>query len=447
MAFLLALVAHLPVTPLFPLLRVLRRAALLREDRKDWDYQTTPEDFSVPLELVNLPPKEPPKGGDEGFSLPPPPPPPGAKPPAGATEKGAKAEAPKQAPQAVKLGASEEKPDEHKDDGDKSDDGPGAKKKKSKGKKDERAKKDDARDAKETVGIRGTKDDKVVGKPNVTLAMWFPPMRGHALTGVVDKLFACSPEWRPFVQQGIKPLVDLEGVMVVGPQIADSSKMTVAVQHHFEGDQMHKLADAIVQKSGARGAWLKDEVARVVLLRRERVMFPHEKDMVFITPPDAWQPIVALTEPLSLPPANGRALSLTLLRPARPLRKLGLSLPDRITEMKLDVFANPDGSADMQIDFELPDEDKARADAPVVTKSLSALFSDLSQVGQTVDLLGDAAGDAKLKLPEVSFDPVEKRITGAIHFQEPQTAKMLALLAKVVCPKPRARGAASAPAP
>ena len=461
-AFVLAAIVHLPITPLFPLLRVLQRLTVV-EQPKDWDYEKKKEpEPSVPIELLDFAkPVDPPKSNepDNSVSLPAgpgdpagglPKAPPKADGKASEEKKDAAGDKAKKAN--VKFAKGESPEDEEKDDGDKSDDGvPSKSKKKSKGKDkrvsklpDEKPEKDAP---KETVGLRGALNDKVVGKPNVTLAMWFPPIREHQLAGTVEKLFGCAPEWRPMIAQGVKPLADVEGMLVVGEQLSDPSGMTVALQHSMTSERLKGVAEGMVQSSGERGAWVKEGVAKVVIARKERIVFEHPRDMVFMAPPTGWEAIHDTTEPLGLPPSKGRAMSLTLQKPSRPLRRLGLKLPDRLTEMRLDVFANSDGSADLQIDFDEESDAQALADAPQVSRALSQLFSDLSQVTQTVDAVIPGEGDAKLRLPDVDFDPVGKRIAGSIHFAPRQTSKMLSLLSKVVCPKPKAgaKPAGSAP--
>lgn len=424
--FFLALLVHAPLTPLFPLLKVLRRAALLREDKRDWDYKDeSKQDLSVPIELVQMPPK-PASPDDEGrMSLPVEKPAPKAQP-----------DAPKQKSE-VKLGSGKTAESQAKEDAEKAD-SPGEKEKKAK--RDEKKRKDDANDKKDEVGLKGTTNPKLAGKPNVSMALWFDPIRTHELAKVADKLFACAPEWKPFLSEGIVPMTDLDGVLVVGPKLTDASQMTAAVQHKLQKERMKAVADALVQKSGERGAWLEPDVAKVFLMKRERAMFTHDTDMIFITPKDAYKAIHDAKEPMSLPPSGGRALAVSLQKPSRPLKKLGLRLPERLTELRIDVFANLDGSADMQLDFEDTGEGEARTDAPLVSATFSSLFSDLSSVTRTVDAFVDDGGnDATLKLPDVSFDAVDKRLTATVHFDTRQTSKMLGLLSKVVCPKPKVK--------
>lgn len=428
--FFVALAVHTPFTPLFPLLRVLQRAALLREDKRDWDYKDeAPQDLSVPIELVQLPPKPSP-AGEQAVALP------VDRPADKPVDKAAPAPREPHEKSEVKLGAGKSAEPEAKAEGDKADPAGDEKKKQA---TEEKRRKDDARDKKDEIGLKGA-NAKLAGKPNVSLALWFEPIRKHELAKVADKLFACAPEWKPFLAEGVSPLSDLEGVLVVGPKLSDPAKMTAAVQHRLDAARMRSIAEALVQKSGAHGGWLEPEVARVLLLRRERAMFAHPTDMIFVTPKDSYKAIHASAQPMSLPPSGGRALAVQLQRPSQPLKKLGLRLPGRLSELRVDVFANADGSADMQLDFEDVGEAEARADAPLVTATVQSLFADLSSVTRAVDALVDDGGnDATLKLPEVTFDAVDKRLTATAHFDPRQTSKMLGLLGRVVCPKPKAK--------
>lgn len=430
--FMLALLVHAPLTPLFPLLRVLQRAALLREeDKREWEYKDeSKQDLSVPIELVQMPPKPASTGAEGAMSLP-------VDKPVAKPASASNPDAPKQKTE-VKLGAGKTAQSQAKEDADKAD-SPGEKEKKAK--REEQKRKDDASDKKDEVGLKGT-NAKLSGKPNVSLALWFEPIRTHELAKVADKLFACAPEWKPFLAEGIVPMTDLEGVLVVGPKLADASQMTAAVQHKLEKSRMRGVAEALVAKSGEHGAWLEPEVAKVFLLKRERAMFAHETDMIFITPKDSYKAIHDAKDPMSLPPSGGRALAVSLQKPSRPLKKLGLRLPDRLTELRIDVFANLDGSADMQLDFDDVGENEARVDAPIVTATVASLFADLSSVTRTVDAFtADGSNDATLKLPDISFDAVEKRLTATAHFDARQTSKMLGLMSRVVCPKPKAKPA------
>jgi hypothetical protein len=469
----IAVILHLPLTPAVPFLRALERLSILRDTQKDWDYK--PEEVSLPIELIDMPKPEPTSTApDNAVTLPAPGARPDAAPKGGApkgeeakkatarqaaeakkAEQERKAEEARQAAEARKQQAEQERrekeqggpagkfaqggTDEDQPDSEDAQGGdPGTRGAKappvgSSGKKGPRGP--------DAIGLKGKLDDKVVGKPNVSFALWMPDVRAHPLGGAVGEVFACNPEWKPFLKQGIKPIEDLEGVMMVGPQLSNSARFTIAVQHNLGEEKMASLIEDLVKKGGKGGRWLEEGVGRVILQRRERVIFSHPRDMVFVAPPDAWRDIRSLSEPLSLPASKGRALSLTLRSPAKPLRKLGVQLPERLAEIRLDVFANKDGSVDLQIEMDDDSEASATADAPAINRTLGSFFSDLSQLAQTVtslapsDLTGDELGEVRITLPTPDFTPVGKRLTATSRLTSAQSGKLLGLLSRVMCPK------------
>jgi hypothetical protein len=455
-AFVVACVLHLPFTPMLPLFRTLRTVAAIKDEKKDWDY-TEDTDLSVPLELLEAP--KPKVDDGQGFSVPTdvprepkanvakptiPPKVSDGKPtkdPSKAKDATKKIEEPvDKAKPEVKFAQAEAEPDKSDD----ADDEPNAAHPSKKTKKDDpRVKPEgDKPTDKRVVGLSGKLSDKVVGKPNVTLAVWFSQLRGSPAEALVAPLFACNAEWRWFGERGVVPLRDLDGVMMTGSQLSDSSKLTVAVQHRLKSSEVHTVVQSLVSASGPRGAFLEDDVARIVFQRKDRIVFPHETNMVFVAPPSGWEPIKAMQGPLALPPSDGRALSLTLQNPARPLKKLGLNMPSRLTEMKLDVFANPDGGSDVQIDFEAPTAEMAATDAKQVNDVFGQSIADMTQLAKVAPSNLGADAKSALSFPKPSFDAVDKRITATVHFAPNESQGLLGLVSKLVCAKKRPTGAA-----
>ncbi len=398
----IALLVHLPV-PMFSFLRLARRALVMRDALKPVDEpEVKAPDLELPIELVELPKPPPPKelGGAPALPDPASPAPKDAEVKLGAGKGHAQAEAPKA----------------------EGDDGA------------ERAKEQRKQDEKEELGIRGAKD-ALAKKPAVMLAMWLAPLRETPLAEDTTELFACAPEWRPFLAEGVRPLDDVEGVLVTGPKLRDGSKMTAAVQHKVPAERARAITAALIAASGPRGGALESGVSRIVLMRRERAVFEHPTDMLFVTPVDGYAPIFRSKEPLSLPTADGRVLSLTLQKPSRELARLGVKIPSRMRELKIDVFANADGGADLQLWLEDASPKDAQAAEKPVSDAVSSLFFDLGQGAAIAKALGkDEIADA-VRLPSVAFDAVESRLTATVHFDAAQTRKMLSVLSLVVCPK------------
>jgi hypothetical protein len=477
-------VLHLPFTPVLPLFRTLRTVAAIKDEKKDWDYDDK-ADLSVPIELLEAPKPKADEGADS-FTVPtdvkrdPAAKAPGAqgaeaaeaekKREQAAAEKVAQEKAAKQQAEKAAQVAKDKQADEAakalKDkELDKSkpevkfaqgesepeppEDGAEASLAGKKSKQDDPSVKPDGDKPtdKRVVGLSGKLNEKIVGKPNVTLAVWFSQLRGSPAEALVAPLFACNAEWRWFADRGVTPLRDLDGVMMTGPQLSDSSKLTVAVQHRLKSSEVQTVVASLVTASGPRGAFLEDDVARIVFQHKDRVVFPHQTQMVFVAPPVGWESIRAMKGPLSLPPADGRAFSLTLQNPSRPLKKLGLRMSDKLTEMKLDVFANPDGGADVQIDFEAATAASAAVEVKGVNEVFAQSIADIAQLAQVAKAPGalGAQAQAALSFPTPSFDAVDKRITGTMHFAPAESQGLLGLVSKLVCAKRKAPPAAKAP--
>lgn len=229
---------------------------------------------------------------------------------------------------------------------------------------------------KDTLGLAGSLTKTVKGKPNVVLVLWFSPMREHPLGRALDDILRCNPQWREFLGDDVDPLRDLDGVMLSGPQFVNSSKVTVAVQHHLPLGKVKGMIGGLVARSADAGAWMDgaaegELVARAYADRADRVVFTHPKNMVFIAPPEGWEQIRAVKQPVSLPAGDGRSMSLTLATPWRPLRALKIDAPETLREMRLDVVATDDGGANLSIEFDDADAETARADADRMTEELA----------------------------------------------------------------------------
>jgi hypothetical protein len=91
-------------------------------------------------------------------------------------------------------------------------------------------------------------------------------------------------------------------------------------------------------------------------------------------------------EPLSLPAGRGRAMSLGLVNPWRPLRALGMRLPETLSDLRVDISAAPDGGVNISIEFDDESAMAAEAHAAELTSQAQAaggpLLSDVEFAAQ-----------------------------------------------------------------
>lgn len=275
---------------------------------------------------------------------------------------------------------------------------------------------------KDTLGLTGGLTKTVQGKPNIALVLWFSSLREHPVGRTVSEILQCEPQWKEFLGGTTDPVHDLEGVMLTGPRFTDSSKITVAVQHKLPRAKVKEMIGGMIDRSGDAGAFFdagaEELYARAYADRAERVVFTHPRDMVFITPPEGFEQIRRIEQPLSLPPGEGRAVSLTLVNPWRPMRAFRVQAPETLTELRLDIVMTKDGGATISAEFDDKDAETAQASAKVLTSEMAR-----SPVGPFVS--------------GREFTAEGSRITGTIRLSRLTSALVLGFLRAAVCPEAR----------
>ena len=378
LALAVALVVHLPLTPLPFILRWL--GVYLNRSDTSWDYQD--DSVIIPISLVEDTPSAAPPAPTErenaataaqGDEKPRPrPPAPAPSQDAGAPDAGP-SDAATDGPERRKArdaGAERATPLALGDGG--PDSGTGG--------------------IKDTLSLAGGLRRAVKGKPNVALVFWFSTMREHPLGPLVGSLLSCNPQWRDFLGDVIDPLQDLDGVMLVGPRMSETSKLTILVQSRMEDTKVREvmgLVGAAAHRSGSGGpidAGAGTQAIRFRADRAERVAFTHPKNLIIVTPPEGFEQLQAQREAMSLPAGRGQAMSLTMVNPWRPLRMIGMHLPETLSEIRVNVFATDGGGVRADIEFEDQDEATAAAHAADVTEQARAaaglLASDITFVAE-----------------------------------------------------------------
>ncbi len=290
------------------------------------------------------------------------------------------------------------------------------------------------------VGLEGNLNKKMTGKPGMTLGLWFSTMREQPLGKRIVEIASCDVEWRTFANAGVNLLQDFEGVLVVGPNLLDSGQMTAAVRHSLPQEKVHDVMDKIVQKSGQNGQWVSPEVAKAKFGKIQRVLIPKQDDLFFVAPNKGWQALQNVKEPLRVPKSEGRTVSLVLQRPNQMLERVGLSLPKRIRELRLEVYANPDQSMDIKVELEDTSAEAARQDAASVSEQMHDFFADLWVATSALKAItgasqGSADNSAMETAPRLDLSPDDKTLSGMIHLSPSQARTSLELIASAICSK------------
>lgn len=303
--------------------------------------------------------------------------------------------------------------------------------------------KDPKKEKVKNVGLEGNMQSKITGKPAITIGLWFPSMRDHPLGKRLTQIATCDVEWRTFVNLGVDLMKDFDGVLVVGPNLTDSGQMTAAVRHNLPSQRVHEVMDTLVQRSGKNGRWISPDVASAKFGKIQRVLIPKQDDLFFVAPSKGWQALSNVKEPLKVPSAEGRAASLVVVQPNRMLERFGLTLPKRLNEMRLEVFANPDQSVDIKVELEDSSVSAARQDARAVSDQLHDFFADMwVAVAAARAITGTEANSEPSTeappletAPRLDLTPDEKTLSGMVHLSPSQARTTLELISSVVCRK------------
>lgn len=296
--------------------------------------------------------------------------------------------------------------------------------------------KDPKKEKVKDIGLEGLVG-KIASKPGVTLGLWLSSLRENPLGKRVTEIAACDREWKVFVDQGVDLINDFEGALVVGPALFEPKAMTVAVKHALTQQRVHEVVDGLVRRSGAHGKWLESDVATARLGKVQRILLPQQSDMFFVAPSKGWETLHNVKQPLRVPAGDGRLVSIALVPPQKVLARAGLSLPTRISELRLEAFANADASLDIRV--ELLDASPAAADQDVkrISRLLHDFFADVWAIAATLGALtGANQGDAPRELaPRLDLTVDERTLTGMIHLSPSQTKTTLELAASILCRK------------
>jgi hypothetical protein len=425
LAFCVALFLHLPLTPAMPVLKLVQR--ITGANAKKEAKATPPQEIEVELEEALR--SEEKRLQDERVSAP---------------AKAASVQV--EPPPHVKLARSEPKASSAKNEAKAAHLKKEARPEHSVN-ADNRAKQ--AKKAKvKDLGLEGDLASKVGKRPAVTLALWFSSLRETAVgKGLID-IAACHRDWKRFVDQGINLSTDIDGVLVIGPGIFESSQLTVAVGHSLAAERVNGVIDAFVKDSGDQGRWISSDVAAVRFGRRERVLLPLQPDLFFVTPRDGWKGLHGVKSPLRVPSAEGRAASLVLVGPHRILERIGLNLPASISEMRVEAFANRDRSVDLRVELQAKSPEAAGASETEVSRLMRDFFSELWTGAAVLGAIaGTSTADASREpAPRLDLEADGPTLSGGVHLSPKQTEATLNLLSSYVCRKPRPEpGAEAAP--
>lgn len=289
------------------------------------------------------------------------------------------------------------------------------------------------------LGLEGAEAKKDEVRPGVTLGLWLSQLRDNPLGKEIVDIASCDRQWRTFSQQGIDLLNDFEGVLIVGPSLFEPGQMTAAVRHSLAKERVYAVVDGLVQKSGNKGRWVKPNVAQVRIGRESHVLMPQQDDLFFVAPAKGWEALHRAKQGMKVPKSEGRLASVVLTKPNQVLKRVGLSLPARIVSLRLEVFVYADQSGELKLELEDTSSTAAGEDLREVSNELSDFFADAWLLTSTLSSFTGAeqVTTGPEAAPKLELATQENNIAGSARLSVGQTRTTLNLIRSLMCRKPK----------
>jgi hypothetical protein len=406
-------VVHAPFTPLVALLGLFSWLTA-----KPPAPVEGPPITAIPVDLI--------EGGEEPGTPAPPPPP--------APEAAAPAEpAPKPKPKPKREPADAGAPDSGAPDAEAPDAGPEA----DAGAGDAGVAQADGGTPNPLASLSGAAKKVVDADANVRLVIYPEKMRTHPLGARVGRMLRSIYQWRDFFgPSGLDPVRDVDRILVVGPELRDSSKVVAILKLNAPGDRVHDAIDAIVRADTEHGEWLDAGVpaATAYADRAPRIFVMPSPNTVVVVPPSAKDAALKLPKNLSIRKAEGpEVLWGYAVTPWRPARMLRLDIPHSIQWAK--VWVTPTGSGGATIDVEAEDEnaDAAERDAAQI---LGLINQNLAMADAVSSILGGVLGfQAPKLLDKIDLHAEGSKIRGSATLTAGQLELVLGQLEPLLSPR------------
>ena len=405
-----SLLVHAPFTPLVALLGLFGWLATKKPDLIDGPAIT-----AIPVDLF------------EGEDAPAPPAPPPPEPVA-ATESAPTPKKPhKPPPEPVDAGVADAAPDaEVADAGAPPDAGAG-----------DAGTKDGAGHAPNPMANLVGDAKKVVDQDaNVRLVVYPEKIRNHPLGPRIGRMLGSIYQWRDFFgPTGLDPIRDVDRIMVVGPELRDSSKVAAILKLNVGAARLHDAVDAIVKADAAHGEWLDAGIpaATAYADRAPRIFALPSPNVVVVVPPTAKDAALGLRKVNIPKPQGGEVMWAYAVNPWRPARMLRLDLPKSIKWAKIWVTPAQGGGALVEAEGEDESADAAETDA---AQLMAVINQNLALADTIGSILGGVLGVQAPKLVEkIELHAEGSMIRGSAVLTQAQVELVFSQLEPLLTPR------------
>jgi hypothetical protein len=405
-----SLLVHAPLTPLVALLGLFGWLAAKPPEALD-----APPVTAIPVDLFE---------GEDAPAPPAPPPPPE---PLAVPEPAAAPRKPRKPPEPADAGLPDAAPDaEPADAGASSDAGAG----------DAGVKEGDGGAPNPMAGLVGDARKVVDADANVRLVVYPEKIRNHPLGPRIGRLLGSIYQWRDFFgPTKLDPIRDVDRIMIVGPELRDSSKVAAILKVNVGAARLRDAVDAIVKADADHGEWLDAGIpaATAYADRAPRIFALPSPNVVVVVPPTAKDAALGLRR-VNIPKAQGsEVLWAYAVNPWRPARLLRLDIPKTIKWAKVWVTPAEGGGALVEAEGEDESPEAAEADAG---RLMAVINQNLALADTIGSILGGVLGVQAPKLVEkIELHAEGSRIRGSAVLTEAQVELVFSQIEPLLTPR------------
>ncbi len=216
------------------------------------------------------------------------------------------------------------------------------------------------------------------GNVNVRLHLFAEPLKRHPAGAIIASFLAREPQWQEFLgPSGLDPLGDFSKIVILGPQLVDSSRVGVFLEYKGDAATIRKAVDTLVQRT-AGAHWEtknKKPVAYLHAAGGDRVIVLYPNHGVVIVPPTAAEQMIALPKfpPMAAPTTDDEILQLLLRTPYRvgAFKRAGIDVPRSVSLAKVFLRGSPNGGAQLRLELEDESPQAAASHAPELERVLA----------------------------------------------------------------------------
>ena len=276
------------------------------------------------------------------------------------------------------------------------------------------------------AGLVGEAKKVIDQDANVRLVIYPEKIRNHPLAPRIGQLLASIYQWRDFFGPSkLDPIRDVDRLMVVGPELRDSSKVAAIIQHNVGASRMHEALDAIVHADPDHGEWLdaSTPAATAYADRAPRVLVMPSPNVVVVVPPTLKDVALSLKRVRVPKPTGSEVMWAYAVTPWRAARSAGVALPHTLAWAKIWVTPSQGGGAVVEAEA----EDESPESATKHAEELNAQVQDALSMAASFSLLGQVLlGTRATRLVEsVELHADGNKIRGTATLTEEQIERLL----------------------